>query len=315
MKRMNWLVIGLAIAGLSVGCGDDDTTGTPDTGGGDTGGDTSGEDTGGGGINENCPEDDDGVAYMGRNMGACCSSASNAAKQDAPEFRISGLDITSPSSLANVVIAGQLQTAIDDGSFNWLIQVSGASADGTVDVTTGFGTLNAADNSYDFATGEFAPVMTTATLTGETFVAETLDMTVIVPIVDEEGNPTLSLPLQQLTLETATMSEMRDCVGVRNRNSFDTTQSSLRTYITIEDAMSQQVSISALDTSLCNILRGAVTAGPDENCLDTARADWRSKPDALCDAGTCTEGACDPDDDCNAWTLAGGVSAQAVEIN
>lgn len=308
MKRMNWLVIGLAIASLTVGCGDDD--GVADIGTADTGGDT--------GPRISCPDDDDDMIYMGRDMGACCSSASNAAKQDAPEFRISALDITSPSSLANVAVNGLLQDAIDEGTFNWLIQVSGAEMDGTVNVTTGFGTLDPADNSFSFATGPFAPVMTTATLTGETFMADTFAETVIVPIVDEMGTPTLSLPLQQLTLETATMSEMRDCVGVRGRV-FNTDQASLRTYITVDDAKGQQVNISGFNTPLCNILRGEFGAGVNEDCDDTPRATWDSKPDALCDAGICTggAGACDPDSatGCNAWTLAGGVAAQAVEIN
>lgn len=313
MKRLNWLVICLAFAGFA--CGDDDTM-VADTGGGGTDTGTT-EDTGGedmGTPTFDCPDDAPNLDTL---MGACCSSASNADKQDAPEFRISGLNIESPASLSNVIIAGQLQAALDNGTFNWLIDVTNAGADGEVTVLTGFGRYNEATNSYSFEDEgtEFAPVTTMATLAGETFMAEPLSETVIVPIVDEmTGEPTLSLPLQQLQLESATMSENRDCVGLRLRNGYGTDDARLNTYITIEDARMAMVEVAIINTSLCNVLRGDVNAEADFDCAEIPQADWDVKPDAICTPDGCTD-SCDADTDCNAWTLAGGVSSQAVEID
>ncbi len=316
MKRNNWLLISLAIAGLAmVGCGDDDATPndsgmTSDT---TTGGDTStADDTGTTMVN--CPPSAPGPDNQ---MGACCSRASNADRTDSPEFRISGLDITQPASLNQPFIKSILQAALNDESFNWLISVTNAGADGTVDITTGFGRRQD-DGTFSYETaGEFVPSMTTATLAGNTLMAESLAATVVVPIVDAEtGEPTITLPLQELTLSMATWDADRTCIGnvAANGMAFDTTQASLTAHITVEDA--NNADVTALSNTLCNLLRGMNADGTaaQGDCTMQDQAGWGNKPDALCDDTGCST-ECDADTTCNAWVLSGGFAAQGVEIN
>lgn len=327
MKRLHWLVVGMALAGLVVsGCGDDD--GGTDSGPGVDGGDEDtgpGEDSGPGGMCDNTPaamaaDCPDGAGTVG----ACCARVSNESRSDAPEYRVSGLRILEPATLSAGLVRSALQDALDEERFNWLIRVTGAGADGDVSIETGFGTANG-DDTYSFTSGaapapgdpnRWDPQTVMGTLSGEEIIAPALTSTFTVPILEDDGVAVvLELPLQAFELNCAAMTDSRTCIGQRNGTVYQTEHGSLQTYITVEDAMAGNVSIPPIDTSLCNFIAGmAAEAGP---CTDVAQADWPTQPNAICSAGTCMDaddGACDPAADCNAWRVSGGFAAQGVEI-
>ena len=298
MKK-NWLLIALMSA-LAVGCGDDSSTMTTDTGTSDTGTDT-GTDT----------EDDMQVA-----AGGCDVVVSNADRQDAPEFRISGLGLTAPASLdggmtLGRVVGGILQMALDEKTFNWGIDVTNAGADGEITITTGF-VREGDDGSFTFDT-EYAPSTAMGTITGETMTAA-FSGTLVVPVTDAEtGEPTIPLPLKDLNVTMATMSENRDCIGsVDGSGDWDNAAANLTAYITIDDALEANIETGSLTNNLCNVLRGAFT-DESADCAIADRATWMVKPDGLCDDDGCTD-ECDADTTCNAWRLEGGFAAQGVEI-
>ncbi len=140
--------------------------------------------------------------------------------------------------------------------------------------------------------------------------------TLVLPVVDREtGEPTMTLPLRELTLAMATWGPDRTCIGhvSVDGQSFLTTQASLSAYVTVEDA--NNADVTALEDTLCNLLRGMNADGTaaQGDCTTQDQAGWGNKPDARCDDAGCNED-CDADTTCNAWTLAGGFAAQGVAI-
>lgn len=327
MKRFQWLVVGLALAGLAVGCGDDDGGGT-DSGTTDSGGtDSGGTDSGTMSLCENtpatmapeCPSGDTIPDEEGL-MGACCYRASNADRQDAPEFRVSALRIQEPATLSASLVRAALTQALDEERFNWLIRITGADADGDITIETGFGQRNA-DATFSFTNGgapapgdpnRWDPLTVTGTLTGESITAPPISETFTVPILEADGSAVvLELPLRSFELECSEMTDSRNCIGQRDGRVYQTSHGHLKTYVTITDAMSGRVSIPPIDTTLCNFI-----AGMPSNmgaCTDMPQGDWPNPPNARCEGGSCTE-SCDPATDCNAWRISGGFAAHGVEI-
>ena len=326
MKRLHWLVVGMALAGLVVGCGDDDggpadsATDTPMV-------DTGTVDSGPGGMCDNTPAMNAAMCPSGMAipdpgglMGVCCARMSNEGRTDAPEFRVSGLRILEPTTLSAGLVRSALQDALDEERFNWLIRISGADADGDVTIETGFGSRNAGA-TYSFASGSapapgdpnrWDPQTITGTLTGEEIIAPAITNTFTVPILEDDGVAVvLELPLQAFELNCAAMTENRTCIGQRNGTVYQTEHGSLQTYITVADAMMGMVELPPINTSLCNFIAGmASEMGP---CTDIAQGEWPVPPNALCTGGTCSD-TCDPASDCNAWRVSGGFSAHGVEI-
>lgn len=305
MKRVEWLCVLALMSGLAVGCGDDDTGMT----GMDTG--PGGDDTGPGEVN--CPTSAPDVDSM---MGACCYRSENDSAN--PNFRVSGLMIESPRSLASPIVRSLLASNLDGETFNWLIEITGAAADGEITVRTGYGERNA-DSTFSFTEGSapgpgdpnrWDPLSVMANLSGELVTAPPIDGVFSVPVLDEEtGEPFLELPLQAFELLGATMSNDRNCVGERTGARYDTSMGMIRTYITIEDAQMAMIG-DPLNTDLCTFTAGILSG----TCADNDQADWPVQPDAQCTGGTCTD-ACDGATTCNAWTITGGFSAQSVTIN
>ncbi len=307
MKRLQWLCVCALISGLAVGCGDDDAGGT-DAGGG-------GEDTGMPPAPV-CPAaapDTEGL------MGECCYRSTN--DPAAPTFRISGLSISSPGSLASPIVRAALRDALDEERFNWLISVTGAAADGDIMVSTGYGNRNT-DATYSFTmdsapmpgdADRWNPITLNGTLAGETMTAPPIVGSFTVPIFEEDGTTlAIELPLQAFEVQMATMSADRNCVGLRTGPAYDNTQGSIRTYMTVEDAMARRLVVGPIDNDLCSFT--ANITGDGNDCSNVDQSMWTVKPDALCTDGTCADG-CDPDTTCNAWTIAGGFAAHSVTIN
>ncbi len=121
------------------GCGDDKKAPSPADGG-----DTDAES----GVNY-CP-----VAAPDRDDldPSCCFRASNAERQAAPQFRLTSLQISQPATLDSVLLTPVIEGALGNETFNWLLEVSGADADGAVDVRMGIG-LRKDDATFEFANG------------------------------------------------------------------------------------------------------------------------------------------------------------------
>lgn len=323
MKRLGLLCAALALSSFAIGCGDDDSSGTTDSGTPPTDGPA-----GDAPVMVSCPMT---APDMGAGMmGACCYRESNASRTDAPEFRIAALNIESPASLSSAIINGALKSYLDAELFNWLVDVTGADADGEVTVKTGYGQRNA-DGTFVFCeTGvaapcdpaAWAPASVMGNIMGETLTSPPANAVVTVPIFSSEDPTmvTLELPLYSLELTNAALTEMRSCIGTRRATSYATTDGALRTFIRVEDAKMGHVEIgTTINTSLCMLIAGMSTVMGDCDTID--QATWMVKPDSLCDmTGSCTANtpgmtdACDPNTTCNAWLVTGEFAAHGVQI-
>jgi len=317
--KTEWLVIGLALAGLSVGCGDDDSGSSVDAG-------PVGETDGGEGSDAgpvmagDCPSGE-AIPDVEGLMGPCCARVSNADRMDMPELRVSALTLTQPGSLGNPIVRGVLNGAIDEERFNWLMRATVSG--GEVTVETGYGQRQS-DATFSFVEGgapspgdpdRWNPVSLDGTLTGETIEVPPLPAAFSVPIFEEDATTLIiELPLNQFQVEMATLSEDRTCIGLRSATgrSYDTSQGVISTYVTVADAMEGRVEVSPFDTSLCRFIAGL--GNGETPCTEEPLDSWMFPPDATCD----DDGACNTDcsgETCNAWLVRGNFSAHGVEIN
>ena len=315
MTRFAWIGLMLGLAGFALGgCGDDDgdtTDSTPPMDMGDTGTDA-------GPVEVLCPQN---VPNPDEQMLPCCYRVSNADRLDAPEFRVTNLQISEPAGTALVSpsVLNILAQAVEEERFNWLMQATVVGNE--VTVNTGYGEYDEATGVYSFVDGvapgpgdpdRWNPVVIMGTLEGDTFSAPPVPGAFAVPIFNETGDALdLELPLNSFEVISATFSDDRSCIGERvdGRQLYQNyvTGGQVRTFITVEDARISIVTQLA-GASLCNLISGA-------DCDATAPADWRSPPDGFCDAG----GVCDSCDfaatgDCNAWEIVGSFAAAGVEI-
>ncbi len=256
----------------------------------------------------------------------CCYRKRNDGDPANAELRLTSLQLSRPASLANPLVVRLLSQAFQKETFNWLVALEGASADGQATVKTGYG-IRSNDGTYRFAMNEapppgspdrWNPITARAEFTGESFSTTALDQVLTVPILDTTGtNIQLELPLLGFELREVTLSEDRSCVGSFGSSGWDVTAARVRAFVQMEDAKTGEVDLGGGSTvSLCNVLAGRLAAM--DNC-EMDRATWTAKPDALCESGTCQEdpgdgSVCDPDTTCNAWLLEGGAAAHGVEV-
>ena len=293
---------------LAVGCGDDDGT----TGDGGMVGIDANVD---GGPITCMPPD---MAPMPEGMtGACCYRVSNADRLDAPEMRLAGIRVTQPTPLNNVVIQQLLRDALDAELFNWIFESTITGTD--ISVRTGYGERSA-DGTFSFVMGvapgpgdadRWDPVTAMGTITGEIVTTMPVSETLTVPVL-EEGTTTVvtELPLRGLTLEMATLSEDRSCIGTRGPAAYRTGDGMLTAFIDVEESKSVLIDTEALMATLCDLLRGQATEGT--NCVEPQDT-WTVPPDSTCDATGCTAGGCTPTT-CNAWQVRAEFAAHGVEI-
>lgn len=327
MNRFSLLLAAL-VATLALGCGDDSPamdSSVPDATADATADAAPDGSTGScmpsvGTGTANCPELAPDFAEL---MGSCCWRSSNATQLDTATFRIAALKIEEPASLANTIVGQALNSALDEERFNWLISISGAAADGSIEVTTGFGERNA-DNTFSYLSGtapapgdvnRWDAVTTAADLEGECFSAAPIANAFTVPILEDDGVAVvLELPLQAFELVNMSMNEDRSCVGVRRPASYSTDDAEINTYITIADAMNGQVELPPISTSLCNFIAGMTSETLPCNDPSLPQADWPVPPNAVCTAGACSD-TCDVATECNAWRIRGGFAAHGIAIN
>ncbi len=326
----HWIAFSLMVSLLGAGCGDDGGGGTdagrdaPATtdGGGDGGGGDGGTD--GSTLVDCAPLRAVAPNPEGIQDAPCCYRKDNSADPANAELRLTSLQLTRPSSLAEGIVRGVLQGAFDKETFNWLIALQAGEGGATM-VRTGYG-VRADDGTFRFAEGDapspgdatrWDPISVEATFMGETFSTAALDRVLTVPILTDDGmGVQLELPLLGLELQSVTLSEGRSCIGRYASSLWDGSQASIRAFVRMEDAKQGEVMLGGSPISLCNVLAGRTFAM--DNC-ENDRPMWGSKPDALCDDTGCRvdpgDGSvCDPDTSCNAWLLEGGAAAHGVEI-
>ncbi len=279
-----------------------------------------------------CPTE--GVPSPDELMGPCCWRVEQSGQTDAPEMRLNYLEITEPtgSPLASMTLRRVLNESMQDETFNWLIRIDGAGADGSVNVVTGFGRRNA-DGTYSFSQGSagadgdpdtWCPASIPATLAGETVMSTELDGALTVPVFDDAGvTLQVELVLRALTIREATWTENRSCIGSKTNRPFTYMPgATLAAYIEVAPSRTQMINVPPVVTTVCAAVAGALD---DATYCDTvAQADWMIPPDSLCDATGCRQNAagmtdvCNPTSTdaggCNAWHLVAGFAAGGVDI-
>lgn len=260
-------------------------------------------------------------------MGPCCWRTSNADRQDVPEMRLTYFDITAPagSPVASTTLRSVLNRAMQQETFVWLFRAEGASVDGPVTVTTGFGRRQT-DGTYAFSTGAaegdpagWCPAELSASLAIEVLNSDPFAGAVTVPIFDETGMTLQAeLTLRSVAIVDATWSEERSCMGVKTSRPFTyDTAATLTGFIEVDTARGQNIDVPGVSTSLCAAVAGSLS---DPAYCDTAQGTWATPPDSLCDASACARNTtgmtdvCDPAADCNAWQLVASFAASGVDI-
>lgn len=300
-----WIV---GLLSLGVACGGSAANTNPDAS-------VGGADDGGLAGRTQCPSI--GPTPVEQQLGQCCYHRSNEDRTDNPEFRVAGLLFTKPQSLANAVLASVTANSIDEERLNWLWVLDGVDGTDEIMVRTGAGKRNA-DGTYSFTSGSGAiswePTEFQASISGSDWQGGPASdpMAIIIWNADRE-NVDAELPIRDLTVVRAAMSEDRNCIGRRLLTSYDTSDGELTGFLTLDDAERVFVRFGGTDPiRLCMFLLGQPT-GTGE-CAAIPRANWSFPLDATCDASGCREGGCDPLTTCNAWRVAGGYAAQAVEV-
>lgn len=308
MRALTFFVIGLVAAGC------DNTSGT------DAGVDS-------GPPPRLCPSTPD-VPAPEELMGPCCWRNDNSTQQDAPEFRLTYLELIEPvgSPLASMTLRTVLNGAMQDETFSWLFRTEGAAADGPVTIVTGYGKRQA-DGTYMFSAGAadgdpdaWCPVSIPATLAGETVTSDPIVGAVTIPIFDDTGTILqVELTLRNISIDNATWTEARACVGFKTARPFTyTPDAQLTAFIEVEPSRTQVIMVPPVETTVCAAIAGAID--DPTYCEVVPRNMWMTMPNSLCDAAGCTKNTdgmtdvCDPATTCNAWQVRGAFAAGGVDI-
>jgi hypothetical protein len=322
-SRLAFLFSVLAIAGVT-GCnngGGGSDSGPPVDGGGgvDTGMVTPGM----------CPTNM--IPDPTNQMGACCYRASQASHLDTPSLRLRYLNIRQPagSALTAAITQTLLNGNLGTETFNWIFTTTGAGMDGPVSIRTGVATRNM-DGTYTYSTDpRYAPVTLMGTLTGETVTTTANPGTLVVPIYDQAGTTLqIELSLHNVRLETATLSEMRSCIGSIGARFMFNTAATLRGFLTVADTRAGMINVSSIHAQLCTLVASANFSDPmgGPAYCDQPQAMWTVQPDSLCpaDGSACmrngTTNVCDPAGTsgtlpaCNAWELVADFAAVGINV-
>lgn len=262
-------------------------------------------------------------------MGTCCWRHSNADQLDAPEFRITYIDIVAPvgSPLSSQTVAAVLNQAVQFETFNWLVRVEGADSDGEITIITGLG-RRMEDGTYAFSQGSagtegdpdaWCPVQIPATLSGDRVTSEPIDGSITVPVFDEAGeNVQIELTLRNVAIPEGTWGEDRSCIGWNVARPFTYHEGAVLTgFVEVEPSREQIVMATGVTTNICAALAGSLSL---DYCDATDQSEWMIKPDALCDETGCRANApceadvCDPATECNAWFFVAHFAAAGVDI-
>ena len=216
--------------------------------------------------------------YVEDSTSSVCPAARVMNSSTQPSFRITHLGITSPTALASPILNNTVNGAVHAGGLLWGLSFDlGAMTFRTGPLTAsprgslGQGLL---DGTYQYSSTRMGALMSS----GDRVTTTTAMGTVAVPIYDGTGAVLTTLPLDNVSF-TATMTPDRGCVGVGRLTGgrfnectsvWDASAGQINAVITVANA--RMVTVSALMTTLCNLIAGS-------NCETTPQAMWTRQHD------------------------------------
>ncbi len=260
-------------------------TGTSGAAGSDTGAGgrgAAGSDTGAGGSGDTGEPDE-----------ACLAESD----PDAPVLRLRAVIPTEPEPLAD--IAANSQSAVDDGSLNYLLSMSDLSS-GSSSGLFGVGESTDSDDTYRY-TGE--PAEMTFVLAGESFVsqgAREIQLIVPLPLAGD-----LSIPLQEPILSGEFNTGERCSIGEQIEEGPPSeweTSAEMTGLLAIDDAREITLTLANRSFTLCSYLAyGSTGVLQDPDCAADA-SEWPYPPDETSDSGD------------DAWRVTAEFAATAVYL-
>jgi hypothetical protein len=253
------------------------------------------------------PSDASSMCFTQEGAAALCPSAA-VAQADAmhPNYRVTHIKITAPTALASPILGNTVNGAIHSGGFLWgisfdlagnMVRTGALNSQMITRGTVGQGLLDGTFHYYSGnapamggAATRWDPVTSTVTAMGDRVNTGTIMGTVRLPIYDSSGALLTELPLENATMTMVNLTADRKCIGLgalsggrfnECTSNWQTADATMMPYGRIQAvitvAAARQVNVSALMTTLCNLLAGS-------NCETTPQAMWMRQPDAM--AGT-----------------------------
>ena len=248
-----------------------------------------------------------GACYTQEGAAPVCPTPAVAqANAMTPTFRVTHIRITAPTALTSAILQNTVNDAIHRGNFLWGISFDLAGnrvrtgALNTQMITRGMVGQGLIDGQFRYYTGNapamggmptrWDPLTTALTVMGDRVTTGTLMGTVRLPIFDTSGALLTELPLENAVMGNVQLTADRKCVGLGQlmggrfnecSSNWQTSDAMMRPYGTINAvitaAAARTVRVSALNTTLCNLLAGS-------DCDTVPQAMWMRQPDAM--AGT-----------------------------
>ncbi len=239
----------------------------------------------------------------------CPSAAVAQADTMRPNFRVSHIKITAPTALASAILGNTVNGAIHSGGFLWgmsfdlmgnTVRTGALNSTMLTRGTVGQGLLDGTFHYYagnaptaggvdggTLPANRWDPVSTTLTASGDRVNSGMVMGAVRLPIYDTSGALLTELPLEDARLTMVNLSGERRCIGLGSlsggrfnecTSNWQTADGTMMPYgrieATITVAAARQVNVSALMTTLCNLLAGSP-------CETTPMNMWARQPDAM----------------------------------
>jgi hypothetical protein len=216
-----------------------------------------------------------------------------------PSYRLTHIRITAPAALASPILGNVVNDAVHRGGFLWGMTfdlMANTFRTGALNAamvrrgTTGQGLL---DGQFAYYAGNaptmggaatrWDPSMAPLMATSDRVSTMAITGTIRLPIFDGSGAVLTELPLENAALSSVQLTADRGCIGLGEvaGGRFDECTSNwataentgvLRAVILASEA--RTVNVSALKTTLCNLLAGS-------NCETVPQAMWMRQPDAM----------------------------------
>jgi hypothetical protein len=232
----------------------------------------------------------------------CPSAAVTQADATRPTYRVTHLQVTAPTALSSAIIQNTVNDAIHRGNFLWVLSLDvpgrtiRSGALNPARLTRGTVGQGLFDGTFRYFAGD-APGpaaatrwnASTATLTGTVASAasDTFAATLRLPIFDASGGLVTELPLDAVRFTTIRPAEGTRCVGLgaitggrfnECASAWETADAAMAPYGQVEGVITvpsaRSVPVSALSTTLCNLLAGS-------DCSTVPQAMWMRPPDAM----------------------------------
>lgn len=232
----------------------------------------------------------------------CPSAAVAQADPTRPTYRVTHLQVTAPAALVSPILVNVINDAIHRGNLLWglSLDVPGrtirSGALNPARFTRGVTGQGLFDGTFRYFSGD-APTpgaaarwdASSTTLTGTTASAAsgTFPATLRLPILDTAGALLVELPLDAVRFTVIRPADGTRCVGLgapsggsfnECTSAWQTADAAMAPYGQVEAVITvpaaRDVRVSALGTTLCNLLSG-------NDCDTVPQAMWTRQPDAM----------------------------------